>query len=193
MGKHRRYSRKRTHRKNRRRSRKMIGGVDTPTPPSLHLSDLDDVSGESLNNTEQSDDGFNPHYSGDTTINSNDWSIEQQNQLEQNFPNFDEDPIPQSELNVLDDDIDLDLSIDNSINTTKETLLDDSIGGKRRKRRTSKRRTNKRRTKKSNKTHKYRRKQRGGDSMDTEYLHVNERDKKDYVQMINSLNWDPKQ
>jgi len=172
----------------------MIGGVDTPTPPSLHLSDLD-VSGESLNNTEQSDDVFNPYYSGDTTINSNDWSIGQQNELEQNFPYFGEEPIPQAELHVLDDDIDLDLSIDNSINTTKETLLDDSIGGKRKTKRrsTNKRHTNKRRTKKSKKTRKYRRKQRGGDSMDTEYLNVNERDKKDYDQMINSLNWDPKQ
>ena len=82
-----------------------------------------------------------------------------------------------------------------SLNVKPNNNTLESVGGKikTKRRSTNKRHTNKRKTKKTKKTRKYRRKQRGGDSMDTEYLNVNERDKKDYDQMINSLNWDPKQ
>ena len=76
---------------NRKTSKKMRGWLGTPNDKSLHLSDLNvigqsvesNVTGESLPNWENS--GF----SGDTTINSNDWSIGQQGQTQPNFGNID--------------------------------------------------------------------------------------------------------
>lgn len=227
MAKHKRYSRKRSQRRNRRASRKMIGG--------LVENDRDILQGLGFTQ-EQIDYLFQQHP---------DMMVEFfQNSINPppNNPFFSEQQTPEqiiTALQAIDDDID---NADETLNTTRESIsqfsnnslnnsgisgisgdeendMDDdepgvlfsddeddddddeynttleSVGGKRKTKRrsTNKRHTNKRKTKKSKKTRKYRRKQRGGDSMDTEYLNVNERDKKDYDQMINSLNWDPKQ
>jgi hypothetical protein len=101
---------------------------------------------------------------------------------------------------------DLDISTISAIpGSEQNTLSDDSsvnpleLGGKRKsKRRSSTKKSKKsKKTKKSRKTRKNKkRKHRGGadtPSMTTEYLNVNDRDKKDYDQMLNTLNWNPKQ
>ena len=226
MAKHKRYSRKRSQRRNRRASKKMRGG--------LVENDRDILQGLGFTQ-EQIDYLFQQHP---------DMMVEFfQNSINPppNNPFFSEQQTPEqiiTALQAIDDDID---NVDETLNTTRESIsqfsnnslnnsrilgisgisgyeendMDDepgvlfsddedddeynttleSVGGKRKTKRrsTNKRHTNKRKTKKSKKTRKYRRKQRGGDSIDTEYLNVNERDKKDYDQMINSLNWDPKQ
>jgi hypothetical protein len=124
---------------------KMKGGVDTPSMQELNLSDLN-VSGQSnisegsMDLEQQSFD--NPDYSGDTTLDTNGLSIGQDQTL--NFGDIDE-------INSIGEENDfnmgdLDLSGDDSPNTT----MDNSLGGKRR----SKRRTNKRKSKKTKKTKK---------------------------------------
>lgn len=183
MAKHRRYSRKRGQRRNRRASRKMRGGVDTPqnsdmsidfetaippgTPgqnsPDISLNGISNISFQSndtplniadLNGTVNSDEG-------NTSIESN-LSANSQQQF-----------VPDADISVIEDDNngsivgDLDEfdepgfvfsdDEDDSGNTSME-----SSGGKRRKRRTSKRRTNKRKSKKTKKTRKHRKRRHYG-------------------------------
>ena len=128
-----------------RKHRRLRGGMNAPDDSfesngSLHLSDLgvgDNTGNESNMDVDDQFQFENPDFSGDTTINTNDWSIE----------NPDESiDMDEEDIHDLDMDADLDLSVD------------DSFGGKRRKTnkrgRTNKRRTNKRRTNKRRKTNK---------------------------------------
>ena len=205
MVKVRKYSRKRVQPK------KMKGGVDTPTPPLLNVSDLNvsDLNVSDLNvsdineNLQQGEQQgwVNPDYSGNTTFQSDisdgePFAIGQQNVNLPFFEDIEEIPLEEN-FDLPDDENDLNLSLDNSENTTMET--NDSIismGGKKRTKRSKKKikKSKKKPKKKSNKTRKnVKKRQRGGDNMDIEYLNPNDRDKKDYDQMINSLNWTPKQ
>jgi hypothetical protein len=203
MARHKRYSKRKSQRRNRRYSRKMVGGVDTPPMPLLNISDLN-VSGQSniSDQTNNSGNGLqnweNSGFSGDTTINSNDWSIGQQNLQQpgqqpgqQAQPDFgDIEPINpiEGENNYLDDDDDDELSLtaDQSANTTKDGSF--SIGGKRK---SKKRSTNKRKSRKTRKSRKSR--QRGGGSGFTTSLTTNPiaYEEDEYDQFKNALNYKP--
>jgi len=181
---------------------KMRGGVNTSQqeslPPELNVSDLD-ISGQSniseggidLQQQQQFANWQNPDYSGDTTIdtigditsNTNDLSIgniEQVNPIEGDDTFLDMD--------------DPNLSIDNS---TLNTTMDNSVGGKRRtNKRKSKKARKSKKTKKSRKSKKTRktrkRRQCGGQGFTTtETTNPIAYKENEYNQMLNDLNYKP--
>lgn len=211
MAKHRRYSKKRNIKRNRKGSRKIHGGIgsldnsfgnfsninpDSQSMVAMDVGELDlsnpnlSISGNQSSYLENPPSGFlDSADAGDTTINTQDWSIQQEN-----LPNFNNiEPIPQEEEFDLDDTPELDLSQNSDGNTTMATNISQgSYGGKRRK--INKRKTNKRKTKKLKKTRKNRkRKQQGGYNTDTEELNPISYKEDEYDQMKNLLNWNPKQ
>jgi hypothetical protein len=166
MAKHRRYSRKRSQRRNHRASKKMRGGVDINIPNSDMSIDFEtaippgsyEPSQDSLGNI-----SFDISETG-PGLDTDDLDVTQNS----DFANTTVESLPSQQS----------LNLDDSFSTIQTDDMDDSIvgdidefdepdtppfGGKRRKRKTSKRRTNKRKSKKTNKTRKHRRKSyRGG-------------------------------
>jgi hypothetical protein len=154
MARHRKYSRKRSLRRNKRGSRKMRGGIYTPenSVASLSVGDLnnsdDDVPFEvDIEEIPQNEE----HYlDDDGDLNESSYEHSFDDSLDPpNNTTFES----QRTLSTIG-------SIPNSPNTTIEEEEEVSFGGKRRRKR---RRTNKRKTRKSKKTRKNKkRRQRGG-------------------------------
>ena len=159
MARHRKYSRKRSQRRNRRGSRKMRGGIYTPE------NSVDTLSIGDLNNSDDDVDDDVPF----------EVDIEEIPQNEDHYLDGDDDDLNESSYeHSFDDSLDPrnnttfesqgTLStigpITNSPNTTIIEEEEETFGGKRRRKR---RRTNKRKTRNSKKTRKNKkRRQRGG-------------------------------
>jgi hypothetical protein len=184
----------------------MRGGLGTSNDESegqsLHLSDLDVSDQSNISNNDQPADWENSGFSGDTTINSNDWSIGQQNlpqvQTQPNFGNIDHiTPVNEGdnffdvgELNLEPDE---DENLNQSAESVNTTMEDNSLsfGGKRK----SKRRTSTKKTKKTKKTRKTRknkkRKHRGGGFTTLEITNPISYKEDEYDQFKNALNYNP--
>lgn len=186
MAKHRRYSRKRNQRRNRRISMKMRGGINTPQNSDMSIdletaippgtpgqNSLDDIGFNMSNISSQSDTpltigqlNVTPNSDeGNTSVESN-LSANSQQLFDPNNSISDISVIEGDENNYLEDEPGILFSDDeddeDDMNISGNTSIE-SIGGKRRKRRTNKRRTNKRKSKKQKKTRKHRRSHhRGG-------------------------------
>jgi hypothetical protein len=192
MARHKQFTKRR--RSYRKTSRKMRGGLGTSNDESqdqsLHLSELN-ISGEpnisnNSNILNQATDWENSGFSGNTTINSNDWSIGQENlqqgQPQPDFGNIEEiTPVGEGN-NFLDvSDLNLEPDEDENLNQSADTTRQDisgSFGGKRKyKRRT----TNKRKTKKSRKTRKHRKRRQRGGAMTTSVDNVLDNDEQEYI------------
>jgi hypothetical protein len=182
MAKHKKYSRKRRGQKrNRQASRKMRGGLNTPsfdeTPESLHLSELNNtISSNGSNNSQLpsfdniepiapeeqfhlDDDDLNLDLSNDSSNISN---VSSNISNVSSLDNFG-DSLNEGDTTFQSQDTDTFQSDSGSVDTIESnntTGSDVSLGGKLRK---NKKKTNKRKSKKSKKTHKNKkRRQRGG-------------------------------
>ena len=168
MARYRKYSRKRSQKRNKRASRKTRGGMDNNSffgsDDSLHLSDLDgsqstndmSMSNSTIDSYQNSDNSYEPQVdSRNTTFESQESLVSDQGQNVVPFVVDESDIEDEDGDNFLDVEEDLDLSDDDgSVNTTRESM--GSFGGKRR--RSNKRRTNKRKPKRSKKTRKNKKK-----------------------------------
>jgi hypothetical protein len=218
MAKHRRYSRKRGQRRNRRASRKMRGGVDSPNQssvagPGLNMSDLNvsgqsSVAGPGLNmsdlnvsgqsnisaqsdaNNQQGLQGWvNPDYSGNTTFET--YEGQQSNNSDFSLPSVsEEESIVTPDFGDISG-ISAESNDNNVVDDDDMNFSFDSLGGKRRSlAKQTKRKTNKRKSKKSKKTRKHRKRRQYGSGFTTSITTNPIAYKEDeYDQFKNALNY----
>lgn len=194
MAKHRRYSRRKSQRRNRRNRRyslKMRGGVDTQSilndsqnslpGQGLNMSDLNVTGQSQISNQSQPGEGFqnweNPDYSGNTSFESYQ-SDNNESQSFDSIPSLSEAESIATDEEPFDGDISMIEEDENgSVVGDMDVDQDVSFGGKRR--RSNKRKTKKskktKKTKKSKKTKTHRkRSQRGGQTMTSEDMNPND-------------------